>query len=247
MKRIAVFILSLIGVSLFALPPQASFDSMSKGESGDTKLNFSIGGFGAPKKITLVDDDGVATLATLQYMLIQQPSEDLYLDKAKWDKLKNDYVKGWDKNVQDVYIESLERALKFYKENPGAGQGKAKELETIMNKIKFAKTLAPTYENLNEIGAWLDKNARKHSYTMEFHDQNEGKKRTEKLIDNNTSTNPLGTALSGRGFSLPTEMMSKSRATFEGDLKSLLIRYKSSGNGSSSSGEKGSGAIDSHK
>lgn len=222
MKKFAGVIFAFLGTFAIALPPTASFNSMKKLD-GNTLLHFTIN----QQKITLIDDDGVATLATLQYMLIQKLSEDLYLEKSKWENVRFKAVEGWNKNVQAAYLEALNRALIFYLRN-GKKKG-AQELKQIILKLELLQK-SPTYEDLNEIGKWLNENAKNHSYTMKVieKDKEEQIKKGQPLLDN-TSDNPLGTALSGRGgYTLPTRLLSKSRAFFDVDLKTIVTRYFSS-------------------
>ncbi|MBM4318186.1 MAG: hypothetical protein FJ116_12010, partial [Deltaproteobacteria bacterium] len=122
MKKFAGVIFAFLGTFAIAIPPKASFNSMKKLD------DFTIN----QQKITLIDDDGVGTLATLQYMLIQNPSEDLYLqymliqnpsedlyldEKSKWENVRNKAVEGWNKNVKAAYLEALNRAKIVYLKN----------------------------------------------------------------------------------------------------------------------------------
>jgi len=224
MKKFAGVIFAFLGTFAIAIPPKASFNSMKKLD-GDTLLHFTIN----QQKITLIDDDGVGTLATLQYVLIQNPSEALYLKKSKWENVRNEAVEGWNKNVKAAYLEALNRAKIVYLKN-GKKKG-AQELEQIILKLEKLELLqkSPTYEDLNEIGKWLNENAINHSYTMKVieKDKEEQIQKGQRLIDN-SSDNPLGTALSGRGFTLPTRFLLRSRAVFVVDLETIVTRYNSS-------------------
>src|SRR5688572_567809 len=148
-------ILIFAGVEAYAVP-DVSFDAMTGGEGENVNLGFTIKELGGGStRVTLVDNDGVGTLAVLHYMLVQKPSFDIYLGKAKWEDLKNQPVEGWNKHVRDTVLEALERARKFYETNKRPRE--AKELETILKKLESLKDAAPDYEQLNEIGNWLDK------------------------------------------------------------------------------------------
>jgi hypothetical protein len=62
-----------------------------------------------------------------------------------------------------------------------------------------------------------------------------------RLIDNN-SNNPVGTALSGRGFTLPTQLLSRSRATFQHDIGAVIRNYERQ-NGGGGAGAGGTSKV----
>ena len=86
MRALAVITTLFLSLSALAIPPDASFDGMQKLKGGNTLLTYSIHEGFMGGKYELIDDDGVATLATIQYLLIQGPIMEMYFDKAKWKR-----------------------------------------------------------------------------------------------------------------------------------------------------------------
>ncbi|MBI1859553.1 MAG: hypothetical protein HYR96_01375 [Deltaproteobacteria bacterium] len=255
MKKITILLSTIFSLSSWAIPPDARFDSISLGADGNTHLNFNFNEFGTDMKLTLVDDDGMATATALHYMLIQGPSNEVWNEKSTWAKLKDQPVKAWDKNVSELYLASLAR-IKALNETMAQEMGKRESSEQddkkkglyALNKKLFeekgaeAKQLIeemtalngkiPSYQDLNKFGAWLENAARQHAYTVESRQKTDGGVKTVsregvKLLDNDT-TNPIGTSFGSRPLTLPPQFMSRSRTTFDGDLKKILATYKAS-------------------
>lgn len=223
MKRI-LFLALVTAASAYALPPVASFTGITP-DGANTNLNFVIDG----TRHTLVDDDGVATLAALQYLLIQNHSDAIFGGNAKWDEVKSRTIPP---QAIPILVKQMERAYEFYTENARRANGATKAA-----LLKGAADLRPlivswstkgslTYEELNQLGGWLDRNASRHSYEVASTPKGgRTTTRTQRLIDNN-SNNPVGTSLSGRGFTLPTTLMSRSRASFDVDLIAVFRNFQ---------------------
>jgi hypothetical protein len=144
---------------------------------------------------------------------LQAPHEEI-LEKDNFAAAIKQPVKGWDKNFQDAYIEALELVK--------TSDAKVKD---VLDRMRAGQT--PTYGDLNEIGHWLRGNAKRKTYKMEIHEKGKAvQEREEKLLDNNTD-NPLGTAFGTGGIVLP-EGAFYPHLPFDGDLKTILIRYQSS-------------------
>lgn len=194
-----------------ALPPQVYFDAVVPRADGTVELQFRIASFGGElEKVNLVDNDGFATLAALTYVLIQQPSEQLYLNQKKWEELGPQPVEGWA-IVRERIAASVERMYEAY------SSSRAMNLQTeavthvlaTRSRLTQFQERAPTYEQFNHlIGSLVERTRKFHSYAG-----------FGPLINGSSE---LGQALSGRGFTLPTEFMSRSRAIFKLDLAKLI-------------------------
>ena len=139
-------------------------------------------------------------------------------------------VKGW-KAVKPALVMAAEKALAFYQNQMVPKHENAKEpaaaLADCLAKMKKAEN--PTYGELNGLlGDWLTKNVENHQYEITETDENGNKSKHAQKLQDNSSSNMVGTSLdSFGGFSLPNHMISRSRTTFEGDIEKIVAKYLS--------------------
>lgn len=215
-----VFTLCSLGQAEFN---KLTLDSIVKLKNGDAEINLSyIDDLKDGKKqtITLRDDDGIATLAIVHFMVTQKASDDTFRNNKKWEDVKGNVVDGMSHQVRKTIVESAIRGRTWYFERAKQAktdeEKKAREaigLELGRLSLDFSAK-GPwnyTYERQNLLGRWLDANARRHGYDG------------VRLLEN-AASNPLGAALISRRFTLPTTMAAATSFSISGDLDTILER-----------------------
>jgi hypothetical protein len=182
----AVTVCVLTSLSALAINGEAKLERIEPTAEGYIKLSFKIA-LNRLRTVSLIDDDGVATLATIAYTLLEKPEEELHSKRKSWNDLKNKPVEDWVSvfpliqklipTIEKAYHESLARVPELEKENAGDAEtlAKIKELKglydlglTQLTRIKEEvvskhSETAPSYELFNNtIGEFLNRHAGWH-------------------------------------------------------------------------------------
>lgn len=192
--------LLLVSVFAMAIPPVLSLESIGEHKSGETVLGFKFDG--STKKTNVHDSNGMTTLATIHFMLMQEASDELFFSKKKdpWSTYYEGKVKGWTPEVGRLIARSLFSLLGHIDTNQ---EGANAQIKKLINMAQLGE--APTYEELNELGSFIDKHY-------------------NELVDLK-AVPTLETALKSRPRTLPPLALSKSAATIRGDLPAIASAF----------------------
>jgi hypothetical protein len=214
-----IFVLFSLGLSLLSSSAFAEgINSIRKLPNGDNQIIYSLStlDLGPTSLFTLTDNDGMATLETVQLMLIQDVSTQLWYQKASWNKVGQKKVENWEL-VKEMDKDALGKLSKVLESHPGELQQATADLAQKMIPY-FEQGQIPTYSDLNLIGQFIDSNKDQFSYPVNGEHQN---------LASGSSEDPVGAALTFRPMTLPPQMMSTaiSGSHLNFDIKAISAGY----------------------
>lgn len=211
-------------LSIFAIMPcfaevKDQVSSIKKIANGNVEIIYNI----VPDNredtegYRLIDDDGMATLATIHFLLIQEVSDQIWKDASLWDEISKQPVKNWNLAKQ-FEKDSLNRLIKYWTDHKEIERAdKTSKLLASVSEKGFFNETVPTYFDLNLIGYYIEKNARDHSYKINFS--------SEALMDRSRN-NPVGSALDSRSMFLsPQTVSSRNQYWFKPNWNEIVQTY----------------------
>ncbi len=156
------------------------------------------------RTVVLHDDDGAATLAVLHRVL----TDEMFFDHENWEMVQKDKVVHWEV-VKDWYLKGFVRefesakvqAVEYSNASPKTAEhyrGKLEKLTALSGKPWISGGETPTYEQINEMGSFLNHDMKAHNYYVTEAGE-------EKLLDlDKDSYNfNVGVLFKDRSFAIP--------------------------------------------
>ncbi len=230
------FIFAALPSTVFAMGSGVAIERITKAD-GITHIHYTIGGFGGPgEPRTLNDDDGLASLALVHGLLLNEGSRKLLTGPIGDKSFADVNVEGWS-TARPAVIASLERLKAFYEKqqvevvvnqilnSAGAPMSFKLQIEKVVGLIKTVKAKPTlTYSDLNQIGSFIDDANQTHTYEV----LREGKP---------SATLAVRTAFfSGSDYQFPARAQSKCKDSVAGDLKAISREITSAASANPSSG-----------
>ena len=233
---LAISIASSLPVS--AIGMDWSLNLVEHAPNGVSNLTFGTAMVDGPKVIVR-DDDGMATLAYLQYNMMQGVHEDLYMGKTTWAVAKETVSETFAKYKPAVLaslkrivasdsdvLKTMNQELLVVKDDAAKQKLKTRiafftrEQENAMRIYGLLdKDGVKVGEISEELGSFMQNFGRYHVYTNNV----QGKEVPNLPLFGGDGSNPIGALMSGRMLRITDDKVGGSRSRSDLDIKPEIV------------------------